>query len=63
MYRHSFILRLNRNRVRGVFLAAIRGEESQIEDSFCEAIRLAKEQNSVSLAKRAEATYAFFQRT
>ena len=33
-------------------------EETQIEASFCEAIRIAKEQKSVSLEKRAEATYA-----
>ena len=42
----------------GVFLAAIGGEEAQIDASFCEAIRIAKEQKSVSLEKRAEATYA-----
>jgi hypothetical protein len=49
-------------RIRGVFLAAIGGEESQIEASFAEAIRTAKEQKSVSLAKRAEATYAEYRR-
>jgi hypothetical protein len=32
------------HRLRGVFLAAIGGAESQIEGSFCEAIRIAKEQ-------------------
>jgi len=32
--------------------------ESQIEASFCGAINTAKEQKSVSLQKRAEATYA-----
>ena len=37
-------------RLRGVFLAAIMGaEETQIEASFAEAIRIAKEQKSVSL--------------
>ena len=46
------------HRLRGVFLAAIGADESQIEDSFCEAIRIAKEQKSISLAKRAEATDA-----
>jgi adenylate cyclase len=50
------------HRLRGVFLAAIGGEESQIEVSFCEAIRIAKEQKSVSLATRAEATYAEYHR-
>jgi hypothetical protein len=33
-------------------------DDPQIEASFCEAIRTAKEQKSVSLAKRAEASYA-----
>jgi hypothetical protein len=37
-------------------------EEAQIEVSFCEAIRIAKEQKSVSLEKRAEATYAEYRR-
>jgi adenylate cyclase len=46
------------HRLRGVFLAAIGGDESQIEASFCAAIKTAKQQKSVSLAKRAEATYA-----
>jgi predicted ATPase len=42
----------------GVFLAALGAEEAQIEASFCEAIRIAKEQKSVSLQERAETTYA-----
>jgi hypothetical protein len=46
------------HRLRGVFLAAIGGEESQIEASFSKAIRIAREQKSISLEKRAEATYA-----
>jgi hypothetical protein len=46
------------HRLRGDFLAALGAEESQIEASFCEAIRIAKEQKSVSLEKRAEATDA-----
>jgi len=37
-------------------------EETQIEDSFHNAIRIAKEQKSVSLEKRAEATYAEYRR-
>jgi tetratricopeptide (TPR) repeat protein len=49
-------------RLRGVFLTAIGAEETQIESSFCEAIRVAKEQKSVLLAKRAEATYAEYRR-
>jgi predicted ATPase len=50
------------HRLRGVFLAAIGAEETQIEPSFCAAIRIAKEQKSVSLEKRAEATYAEYRR-
>ena len=50
------------HRLRGVFLAAMGAEETQIEASFCEAIKIAKEQKSVSLAKRAEATYAEYRR-
>ena len=50
------------HRLRGVFLAALGAEETQIEASFCEAVRIAKEQKSVSLEKRAEATYAEYRR-
>jgi hypothetical protein len=50
------------HRLRAVFLAALGAEESQIEVSFQEAIRIAKEQKSVSLEKRAEATYAEYRR-
>jgi hypothetical protein len=50
------------HRLRGVFLTAMGAEETQIEDSFCPAIRIAKEQKSVSLEKRAEATYAEYRR-
>jgi tetratricopeptide (TPR) repeat protein len=50
------------HRLRGVFLANIGAEEAQIETSFCEAIRIAKEQKSVSLATRAEASYAEYRR-
>jgi hypothetical protein len=45
-----------------VFLAALGAEEAEIEASFGEAITIAKEQNSVSLEKRAEATYAEYRR-
>jgi hypothetical protein len=45
-------------RLRAVFLTALGAEETEIEASFGAAIRIAKEQKSVSLEKRAEATYA-----
>jgi hypothetical protein len=45
-----------------VFLAALGADEAQIEASFQEAIRVAKWQKSVSLEKRAEATYADYRR-
>jgi hypothetical protein len=50
------------HRLRGVFLTAMSAEGTQIEASFCEAIRTAKEQKSISLATRAEATYAEYRR-
>jgi hypothetical protein len=50
------------HRLRGVFLAAIGADQAQIKASFCEAIRIAKQQKSVSLEKRAEATYAEYRR-
>jgi hypothetical protein len=37
-------------------------EEAQIEASFSEAVRIAKEQKSVSLEKRTEATYAEYRK-
>jgi serine/threonine protein kinase len=46
------------HRLRGVFLASIGADEAQVDASFCAAIRTAKEQKSISLAKRAEASYA-----
>jgi hypothetical protein len=49
-------------RFKGVFLAAVNADETEIEASFCEAIRTAREQKSVSLEKRAEATYAEYRR-
>jgi hypothetical protein len=45
-----------------VFLTAIGGDATQIEAAFCEAVRTAREQTSISLAKRAEATYAEYRR-
>src|SRR5262249_17511527 len=45
------------HRLRGGFLAKLGAESSEIEASFCEAIRIARAQKSISLEKRAEATY------
>jgi hypothetical protein len=50
------------HRLRGVFLAAVGAEERKIEASFCQAIRIAREQKSVSQLKRAEGTYAEYRR-
>jgi predicted ATPase len=50
------------HRLRGVFLATLGAEATQIGASFQAAIRIAKEQKSVSLEKRAEATYAEYRR-
>ena len=50
------------HRLRGVFLTALGAEESQIKTSFCEAIRIAREQKSLSLEKRAEGTYEEYRR-
>ena len=50
------------HRLRGVFLATISAEETEIEASFGEAIRIAGGQKSVSLEKRAETTYAEYRR-
>ena len=46
------------HRLRGIFLARIGAEETKIENSFRAAMSTAREQNSVSLVKRAEASYA-----
>jgi tetratricopeptide (TPR) repeat protein len=50
------------HRLRGVLLTALGADEAQIDASFCAAIRIAKEQKSVSLQKRAEGTYAEYRR-
>ena len=50
------------HRLRGVFLANMGDDELQIQTSFCEAIRIAKKQKSVSLTTRAEASYAEYRR-
>jgi hypothetical protein len=49
-------------RLRGVLLAAIGADEAQIEAAFSAAIATAKRQKSVSLEKRAVATYAEYRR-
>ena len=46
------------HRLRAVFLAAMNGDEAHIDAAFCAAISTAKHQKSVSLAMRAEASYA-----
>jgi adenylate cyclase len=46
------------HQLRAVFLATLGAEETQIEASFSTAIRIAKEQKSGSLQKRAEGIYA-----
>jgi TolB-like protein len=46
--------RAEHHRLHGVLLAAIGADKTQVEASFCEAIRIAKEQKSVSLEKRAK---------
>jgi hypothetical protein len=49
-------------RLRGILLAAVDADENQIAASFNEALRIAKEQKSISLEKRAEETYAEYRR-
>jgi tetratricopeptide (TPR) repeat protein len=48
------------HRLRAVFLAAMGADHAQIEASFCAAISTAKKQKSISLAARAEASYAAY---
>ena len=50
------------HRLRGVFLAAIGADETQIEASFRAAISTAKKQKSLSLEKRAKQSYAEYRR-
>jgi hypothetical protein len=50
------------HRLRGVFLATLGADDVRIEASFCEAIRIGREQKSVSLEKRAEGTFAEYRR-
>jgi tetratricopeptide (TPR) repeat protein len=48
--------------LRGVFLTARDADEAQIEACFRSAIRIAQQQKSISLVKRAEATQAEYRR-
>ena len=48
--------------LRGVFLAALGAEEAQIDASFCEGIRIARQQKSIFLEERAEGAYAEYRR-
>jgi predicted ATPase len=50
------------HRLHAVFLAALGADETEIETSFRAAIRIAKEQKSISLEKRAEGTYTEYRR-
>ena len=50
------------HRLKGVFLTAMGADEAQIEASFRAAIKTAKGQKSISLEKRARATYAEYQK-
>ena len=54
--------RAEMHRLRGVFLATLGAEETQIEASFRTAFRIAGEQKSISLGKRAKAIYAEYRR-
>lgn len=49
------------SRLRAIFLIELGAEESRIEEAFAKALRIAKQQKSVALAARAEATYAKYQ--
>ena len=49
-------------RLGGVFLAALGAGEAEIEAAFDEAVRTAQQQKSISLLKRAEASYAEYRR-
>jgi hypothetical protein len=50
------------HRLRGVFLTAIGSDEVQIEASFHDAIRISKEQYSLSWATCSEDTFAEYRR-
>jgi hypothetical protein len=44
------------HRLRGVFLAGMGVDEAEVETLFCQAIKIATKQKSISLRERAEAT-------
>jgi hypothetical protein len=48
--------------LRGVFLTRLGADQAEIEEAFCKAISTAKQQKSISLTTRAEATYAEYRR-
>jgi len=49
-------------RLRGVLLTAMDADEAEVETAFCESIHIAKQQKSISLMKRAEASRAAYRR-
>jgi hypothetical protein len=49
-------------RLRGVFLVALGIDDTEIEAAFCDAIRTAKQQKSISLLKCAETSHAEYRR-
>jgi hypothetical protein len=49
-------------RLRGVFLAAMGADATEVEASFCEAIRIARSRSRFPWHNRAEATYAEYRR-
>jgi len=51
------------HRLSGVFLATIRADDAQIEASFSAAVKTAKKQKSLSLTRRAEASYVEYRRS
>jgi tetratricopeptide (TPR) repeat protein len=50
------------HRLRGVFLATVGADETDVEASFREAISTSREQKSISVEKCTEATYAEYRR-
>ena len=49
-------------RLRGVFLARLGADKTEIEASFREAIRIAKRQKAISVLKCAEVSYTEYRR-
>jgi hypothetical protein len=50
------------HRLSGIFLAAIDGNQARIQATFFKAISIAKDQGSISLRVRAEASEVAFRR-